>query len=207
MTLQQPIGESFEGMSDWITLDPKTVAKAISELTFEECLAPCEISPGQWELPLPSEATYRFAAVRRSWEQLLLDSGSLTRNDLPVDDAVAFFADARETLGMSAATFCTYAKELYNTLAADMRVIGRPTRYTATDLAQLSDTDLQALLEGHPKAPANKGRLGWGRDEADRYAPEAGESLELFDIVRSLLTRHVEQPHIYAGRQPLYGNS
>ena len=69
--------------------------------------------------------TYRFAATRRLWGQIAVRPETLTRDagiELPVDDAVAFFADARETLGMSPATFCTYAKELYNTLMADMRI-------------------------------------------------------------------------------------
>lgn len=182
MTVQQPISKARD-TATWIAINRDVVAKAISELTFEECLAPREASPGRWELTLGSGVTYRFAATRRVWGQLSVRPETLTRDagvDLPADDAVAFFADARETLDMSPATFCTYAKELYNTLMADMRIAGQRGSRPAAELAALPDTELQTLLDGHPKAPANKGRLGWGRDDFERYAPESGETFRLF---------------------------
>jgi aerobactin synthase len=124
VTVQQPIAKAAE-TTPWTAINREVVAKAISELTFEECLAPRELSPGRWELTPGPGVTYRFAATRRLWGQIAVRPETLTRDagiELPVDDAVAFFADARETLGMSPATFCTYAKELYNTLMADMRI-------------------------------------------------------------------------------------
>ena len=134
MTLQQPIAKAG---TRWTAINRDAVAKAISELIFEECLAPRELSPGRWELTPGVGVTYRFAATRRLWGQIAVRPETLTRDagiELPVDDAVAFFADARETLGMSPATFCTYAKELYNTLMADMRIVkargNRPARRT-----------------------------------------------------------------------------
>lgn len=185
MTLQWPIDGKTRAMADWSRLNRETVAKAISELGFEECLTPRERRAGQWELALPSGPAYRFAAVRRIWGQLAIDPETLTRDDRPVDDAVAFFADARETLGMSPATFCTYAKELYNTLMADMRIVGRRARHPVSELAGLCDTELQALLDGHPKAPANKGRLGWGHEDFERYTPESGAAMQLFWLAAS----------------------
>lgn len=181
MTVQQPISRARE-TSPWAAINRDVVAKAISELTFEECFSPRELSPGRWQLALGSGVTYRFAAARRIWGQLSVHPETLTRDagaELPADDAVAFFADAREILGMSPATFCTYAKELYNTLMADMRIGQRGDR-TAAELAALPDTLLQTLLDGHPKAPANKGRLGWGRDDFEHHAPESGETFQLF---------------------------
>lgn len=182
MTVQQPIAKAGEA-TRWAAINRDAVAKAISELTFEECLSPRELSPGRWELTPGPGVTYRFAATRRLWGQIAVRPETLTRDagiELPVDDAVAFFADARETLGMSPATFCTYAKELYNTLMADMRIAKARGNRPAADLAALPDTELQALLDGHPKAPANKGRLGWGRDDFERYAPESATAFQLF---------------------------
>ncbi|KQZ15019.1 IucA/IucC family protein [Mesorhizobium sp. Root554] len=182
MTAHQPVSKARD-TATWVAINRDVVAKAISELTFEECLAPREASPGRWELTLGSGVTYRFAATRRIWGQLSVRPETLTRDagvELPVDDAVAFFADSRETLGMSPATFCTYAKELYNTLMADRRIAERRGARSAAELAMLPDPELQTLLDGHPKAPANKGRLGWGLDDFERYAPESGETFQLF---------------------------
>lgn len=179
MTVQQRVAKARDA-SAWVRINREIVAKAISELTFEECLVPREVTPGGWELSLSSGAVYRFAAIRRIWDQLIVDPFSLARNGRPVDDAVAFFADARETLGMSPATFCTYSKELYNTLMADLRAVERRAGRSASELASMPDALLQTLLDGHPKAPANKGRLGWGREDFDRYAPESGETMQLF---------------------------
>ncbi len=180
MTLQQRIDAPASEASTWGRVNRAVVAKAISELGFEECLEAQEVSPGQWQLVLSTGAVYCFAATRRIWGQLTVDPASLTRNGQAVDDAVGFFADARETLGMSPATFTTYGKELYNTLMADLRIAEMQVGRSAADMASLPDALLQSLLDGHPKAPANKGRLGWGRDDFDRYAPESGETMQLF---------------------------
>ncbi len=186
MTVQQPIARSLaktREVSPWTTINRDIVAKAISELAFEECFSPCELSPGRWELTFGTGVAYRFAATRRIWGQLSIRTETLTRDagvERPVDDAVAFFADARETLGMSPATFCTYAKELYNTLTADRRIAEKRGSRSAAVLATLPDPELQTLLDGHPKAPANKGRLGWGLDDFERYAPESDAPVQLF---------------------------
>ncbi len=43
---------------------------------------------------------------------------------------------------------------------------------TGSDFLALSDRILQAYLDGHPKAPASKGRIGWGLADFEAYAPE-----------------------------------
>lgn len=168
----------------WALVNRAAVAKAISELTYEEALSPVALDAGQtrWELRLESGICYRFEAVRRIWGQLAIRPESLTRgtDERRVDDAVGFFLDARQALDISPATFCTYAKELYNTLMADARITAERAGYSADELASLPDTALQRLLDGHPKAPANKGRLGWGLRDFEDHAPEFARGIRLF---------------------------
>ncbi|WP_274425623.1 IucA/IucC family protein [Chelativorans sp. YIM 93263] len=180
-----PGGQAVE-RETWTAINRAATAKAISELAYEEAFRPVPLDPAEtrWELRLASGARYRFEAVRRIWGQLTVSPESLVRDvsgeEQPVDDAIAFLADARETLDISPPTFCTYAKELYNTLMADARITAARAHLAADDLAALSDTQLQRFLNGHPKASANKGRLGWGLEDFAGYAPEFGGTITLF---------------------------
>lgn len=170
----------------WASVNRVAIAKAISELSYEEGFAPLVVDRDKtvWELTLGDGVAYRFKAQRRIWGQLHVDAASLVRvtpeGERAVDDAVGFLADARTVLNISPPTFCTYAKELYNTLMADANIAASRASYDADDLASLSDTRLQTLLDGHPKAPANKGRLGWGLQDCEAYAPEFQASIQLF---------------------------
>ena len=170
----------------WGIVNRTAIAKAISELSYEEGFAPVALNKAEtmWTLTLGDAVSYRFEARRRIWEQLHIDPKSLVRatstEEAVANDAVGFLAEARDVLDISPATFCTYAKELYNTLMADARIVARRAAFDASELAGLSDTELQTLLDGHPKAPANKGRLGWGLQDSETYAPEFDAPIQLF---------------------------
>lgn len=170
----------------WGAVNRTAIAKAISELSYEEGFAPVALDAAEtaWTLTLGDAVSYRFEARRRIWGQLHINPTSLVRvtpdGQAVANDAVGFLADAREVLGISPATFCTYAKELYNTLMADARIVTRRSAFHADELASLRDTKLQTLLDGHPKAPANKGRLGWGLQDIEANAPEFSAPIQLF---------------------------
>lgn len=170
----------------WGIVNRTAIAKAISELSYEEGFAPVALNKAEtmWTLTLGDAVSYRFEARRRIWGQLHIDPKSLVRatstEEAVANDAVGFLAEARDVLDISPATFCTYAKELYNTLMADARIVARRAAFDASELAGLSDTELQTLLDGHPKAPANKGRLGWGLQDSETYAPEFDAPIQLF---------------------------
>jgi aerobactin synthase len=171
----------------WRRANRAILARAISELTYEEVLTarPLDAANRRWEVPLGEGLAYRFGAARRIWGQLSIDPETLVRaapEEKPADDAVAFFVDARTVLDISAPTLSTYARELYNTLMADTRILAERQPLTAFDLARLPDLDLQRLLDGHPKAPANKGRIGWGLEAFQAYSPEFGSEFQLFWI-------------------------
>ncbi len=205
MTASAPIPDA----DLWARINRDIVAKAISELAYEEAFAPVATHGGgtRWELALSGGVTYRFEAVRRIWGQLSIRPESLRRcaeTDEPVSDAVAFFVDANGELGMAPDTLATYAKELYSTLVADARLAARTTEETADALAAMPDQALQCRLEGHPKAPANKGRIGWGLEDFRAYAPEFEPDIRLFwvaadrETCRMALGRDTEEETLLA---------
>ena len=169
----------------WARVNRAAVAKAISELSYEEALAPVasDAARQRYELALPGDVAYRFEAVSRIWGQLAIRPDSLMRCEgsvvAPVRDAVQFMLDAREALGIAPDTLCTYARELYSTLMADCRLAAAADAVPSAQLAAEPDVVVQAHLDGHPKAPANKGRIGWGLSDAEAYAPEFRQPMQL----------------------------
>ncbi len=178
-----PIGEPL-----WGRLNRSVIARAVTELAYEEGLSPQprDAAERSWELKLDGGASYRFAAVRRIWGQLSIVPESLVRiaegRSAPAHDAVQFMIDARETLDIAPDTLCIYARELVSTLLADARIAARNRDIGNAALIGKPDSLIQQFLIGHPKAPANKGRIGWGLADAEAFAPEFGATTRLFWI-------------------------
>ncbi|HRM74832.1 MAG TPA: IucA/IucC family protein, partial [Paracoccus sp. (in: a-proteobacteria)] len=150
------------------------LAKMISELAWEEVL-----SPAQGELRLQSGAIWRFQSRRGIWDNLWIDPASITR-DGGDTDPFRLITDARAEMGMSPATEAMFVREIANTLTQDIAPAGRWGGLEGPELIALPSEDLHAALEGHPKALANRGRLGWGMAENAAYAPESAQPLQLF---------------------------
>lgn len=173
------------GAALWGRLNRAVIAKAIGELAFEEAFAPepTDAAASRWVLRLPGDVAYRFTAVRRIWGNLSVDPDSLVRQHggslVQAGDAAGFFADAREPLGIAPDTLCTYLQEIFSTLAADARIASASGGLGGADLLALPDRLLQQLLDGHPKAPASKGRIGWGLSDFEAYAPEFQAGMRL----------------------------
>ncbi|WP_114390588.1 IucA/IucC family protein [Notoacmeibacter marinus] len=149
------------------------LAKAISELAWEEVFG-CSES----RLELTSGVVYTYRAVRRIWDNLDIDATTI-RRDGDEPDPLQFVIDARDELGMNPATEAMFLQELKNTLRQDCAIDVRWGKRTADELTDLPTDSLHAALEGHPKAVANKGRLGWGVDDLARYGPENGAPIRL----------------------------
>ena len=122
---------------------------------------------------------YRFRARALALEHLLVDRPTLTRerDGQPRDlDAQEFVAEFAEVLGIPAALLPTYLEEVASTLASSAWKL-QHHRATAADLV---DADYQvveaAMTEGHPGFVANNGRVGFGLDDYERYAPETGRA-------------------------------
>jgi siderophore synthetase component len=164
-----PSSSAEPSAATWRLAGRRLVAKALAEWSYEQLLTP--VADGAaWRVDLPS-ATYRFAARRTGFDGWHIDAGSVTRDGEPATDAVRLVLDARDALGLDAATAAEVVRELTATHAADARILAgaRP----ASELADLGYAELEQHLTGHPVLVLNKGRLGFTASDLERYAPEA----------------------------------
>lgn len=162
----------------WQKISRRNLAKLIDELSFEEVIAP-EPEGGGFRLSLASGAEYRFTGRIGAWGHVFCDPASITRSDGEVPCPLRFILDARAEHGMTPATEAMFLRELSNTLRQDMALERRFGSMDAEALLSLTPNELHLALEGHPKALANKGRIGWGADDLAAYAPEEAKPFRL----------------------------
>ncbi len=168
---------------DWERANTALIAKSLAELCYEEVMSAEQVTPGKYRVALASGAHYEFAARETIWTWLDIDCASVQRSyngqRTAATDAAQFFVDAGEDLALSAATLGNLLHETANTLAADTALLESRRGITAGALAKLPDEKLQCLLDGHPKAIVNKGRIGWGAGEFAHYGTESGAGVGL----------------------------
>ena len=186
---------AFGGVPDrdaWRRASRALLAKAISEFAYEEAVRPeLEARPdGTFAaaLPLASGVSYRFAGVRRIWGNLAIEPDSILRigadgREERATDPQRWVLDARTELGGDAAATAGYLREIGRTLQAEAARLERSRGLDGEEWLALPPDELQALLSGHPKAVANKGRLGWGDDALGAFAPERADPFRLFWVV------------------------
>lgn len=186
----------------WQQINRRVIAKAIAELDYEQALS-CESDKhGHYQLRLKSDVCYRFSARHTIWDWLHIDESSIRREAAaqlePANDAAQFFIDAAQDLELDPSTLGNLLHETANTLAADMRLLDARDGLDADALAAQSDETLQCLLDGHPKAIANKGRIGWGAEQYARYGTESAQTVRLhwLAVERELTVsgRHAQWP-------------
>lgn len=184
----------------WHNVNAALAAKMIGEYSYEECLQPRPTGGGRYRLPLSSGVCYHFAARETVWTWLRIDPDSLTRDGAAVDSAVQLLIDAQRELQLSDITLGVLTQEIQNTLYSEavrrQRLAGRRAR----ELVALPGPQLQALLDGHPKLAANKGRIGWGQADLQRYAPESAQPFQLRYIA---LRRERAELTLRPGENPL----
>jgi aerobactin synthase len=174
----------------WQIVNRELVAKALSELAYEQILAPAYLERGADQtwciLRLASGTTYEYEGRRTIWGQVEVHPHTIRRlcqervddpqSETPLD-AAQFLLDASAELNTTPVTLAGLLGEISQTLFADVRLYSR--RLTAAELAGLSSVQRQAQLSGHPKMLANKGRIGWGCNELEMYAPEFAEPFQV----------------------------
>lgn len=158
----------------WHRVNQDLVAKAIGELVFEQILEVRE-----HKVSLKSGAVYEFEGWMTIWEHLRIKPGSLKRNGKQVTSAATFFIDSQSETGMDDITLGNFFEEMNNTLYADMALIKRNEKISLRDLSEQNDEQIQSYLSGHPKILLNKGRIGWGQEDQNNYAPESSKPFKL----------------------------
>ncbi|MBS8260841.1 IucA/IucC family siderophore biosynthesis protein [Roseibium polysiphoniae] len=173
--------QAIETVSSWETVCRESLAKLLNELSYEEVIAPEAQGGDRFVLKLQSCAVYSFAAKLGAWDNLLVHPESIQRK--PEAEAfpspLQFVVDARAEMAMKPDTEATFLRELSNTLRQDLVLLEKNHRVQGEDLVNAPSHVRHALLEGHPKAVANKGRLGWGMDDVRRFSPEHRQDFEI----------------------------
>ena len=165
-------------MSLWSDLNRQLVAKAMSELLFEEVLSATALGADQYSLTLASNVVYQFRARTSAWQHLWVDAESLCRSPSQEVSAGQFFIDSLHETQMSEITLGTFLEEMNNTLYSDVRLRER-AQASAEEMITWGDTRIQQALPGHPKLLLNKGRMGWGAQDLAHFAPEAQAHFKL----------------------------
>lgn len=165
--------------AQWDEVCRTALAKMLDELTYEEVLTPESEGDERFVLALASGVTWRFEAATGAWGNLLTRRKTIRREPDGVLSPLQFSLDARAELGMAPETLATFLRELSNTLRQDLILMQKTTGLGPDRLLDLPVHELHGLLEGHPKAVANKGRLGWGAGDVARYAPESAQPFSL----------------------------
>ncbi|QFT56124.1 IucA/IucC family siderophore biosynthesis protein [Microbulbifer sp. THAF38] len=167
----------------WKQVNRTLLVKSLAELCYEQALIAKDEGAGRYSVTLKSGVIYSFKGQLTVWDWLLIDAQTIERQfegqALPADDAAQFFIDASEDLEATSSTLGNLLHELANTLVADVVLLQKREGLDAQALATLPDEQLQCLLDGHPKAMVNKGRIGWGAQEFNAYGTEAAQGVRL----------------------------
>ncbi|MFF3793255.1 IucA/IucC family protein [Streptomyces sp. NPDC001981] len=167
----------------WATANRQLVRKALAEFAHERLLTPEPLGGDRYAVRSDDPATeYRFGARRFALDHWQVDAASVTRHrhgqELPLD-ALEFFIELRETLGLSAEILPVYLEEISSTLAGTAYKLTKEPVTSAELVAAGFQAIETGMTEGHPCFVANNGRLGFGVDEYRAYAPEAASGIRL----------------------------
>ncbi|MDO9712511.1 IucA/IucC family protein [Paracraurococcus lichenis] len=176
--------------SAWQEAGRTLLAKAISEFAYEEVVRPAlDLRPdGSFTafLQLASGVGYRFAGTQRVWGNLAIDPTSIRRLETletEATDPQQWVLDARVELGGDGAATAGFLRELGRTQQAEALRLARCRDLDGAAWLIKAPEEVQALLSGHPKAVANKGRLGWGEGALAAFTPERAEPFRLTWVV------------------------
>ncbi len=164
--------------SHWQTVNHRLMARVLAECAYEGVLTPRRMDSSHYGLTA-GQHSYRFRARRTPWDFLWIRPDSIQRDGFPCSDAIQLVLDCRDAFSMSDITLGNFIEELNNTLTGDLLRQEQLKEMEAGQLLDLPPARLEALLDGHPKVLANRGRIGWGVDDLRRYSPEASQPVAL----------------------------
>ncbi|ANP55232.1 siderophore synthetase component [Streptomyces griseochromogenes] len=166
----------------WETANRLLIRKALAEFAHERLITPEKDGDGYVVRSDDELTSYRFTATLRGLDHWQVDAASLARHragdELPLD-ALDFFVELRQALGLSDEVLPVYLEEISSTLSGTCYKLTKPQ----IPVAELAGSGFQAIetgmTEGHPCFVANNGRLGFGIHEYLSYAPETASPVRL----------------------------
>lgn len=167
----------------WQIVNRKLMAKSLGELSYEGILKPVQVSETEFRVDLKSGVVYLFSAWLGIWDHLRVQPQSIRRIQNQQQDqgeeAAQFFIDAQSDLEMTDVTLGNFLEEMQSTLFSDLKILAKNSLMSVDKLASLDGNEIQTYLDGHPKILLNKGRMGWGVSDLDKYSPESAEACQL----------------------------
>ncbi|GEM_PF-90392 len=193
----------------WHLANQQLIARAISEFVYEQELIASPSREDQsreeqsrkepsrkeqcvnntYQVTL-GDATYQFNATPTLWDLLVIKPTSLSRDEESATDALQFCLDIKVALSVDEIIFGNWLEDVQNTLHNEFQRLQKLAQYHAEELLKLDEPQLQGLLDAHPKIIANRGRLSWGANDNEQFAPESLQSfqLEFLAAHKSILT-------------------
>ncbi|MFG3406769.1 IucA/IucC family protein [Streptomyces sp. NPDC048142] len=167
----------------WATANRLLVRKALAEFSHERLLPPTPLGEDRYTVRSDDASTeYGFTAHLFALDHWQVEAETITRHrhgsELPLD-AVEFFIELRNTLGISEEVLPVYLEEISSTLAGTAYKLTKEPATSAALVAAGFQAIETGMTEGHPCFVANNGRLGFGVDEYRAYAPETASEIRL----------------------------
>ncbi len=169
----------------WERINRALIAKLLTELAFEDVLAPRteELADGRraFDLALGERLHLRYAGHRRPLGDWRVEADSLEAyldgEPVALPDAADVVAHGAPAVGADPSTAAGLVQEIAMTALGD--VLGDARGRPAADLLELDPLELECEMRGHPWIVASKGRVGFGAGDLLAYAPEAAQPLRL----------------------------
>ncbi|TKB50116.1 GNAT family N-acetyltransferase [Ferrimonas aestuarii] len=171
----------FLTTANWQHANRHLIAKAISEGCHERLFQPTTLGDDRYQIDFDA-GHYRFSAERLALEHWLIEPDSIekrSQDGTQALDAIAFIGEFQHVLGINDRQLPLYLEEIASTLRASAYKLSHGEREVDT----LINADFQALeaamSEGHPAFIANNGRIGFGQQDFNDFAPEAGSQFQV----------------------------
>jgi siderophore synthetase component len=169
----------------WEQVNRELVAKLLTELAYEDVLAPAfeELEDGRraFELALGERLVLRYAGHRRPLGDWRVEPGSLRARldgaEVALPDAADIVALGAPAVGADPSTAAGLVQEIAMTALGD--VLSAARARPAAELLDLDPLALECEMRGHPWIVASKGRLGFGASDLLSFAPEAAQPVTL----------------------------
>ena len=180
---------SFATTETWLIVNKQLVKKAISEFTHELILSPklniknIDSDWNSYELITDhKDISYHFKAKKFHLDHWYIDVNSLKKiknNKEENVDALLFIVELKKTLQISNEFLTTYLEEISSTLIS-LAYKFENEKFTSRQLVDKDFQDIEhSMYEGHPCFVANSGRIGFGINDFNKYAPETNNPFKI----------------------------
>jgi siderophore synthetase component/RimJ/RimL family protein N-acetyltransferase len=173
--------------SIWKKVKKNLLAKFLTEFLYEEIINPDVIATHKdnsvtFLYRITDELSYQFNAEPRMLTNFQVDVESMVRifkgESEAAWDVSLFIIDIKERIGIKDITQAYFLREMDNTLLADAHLQAH-NRLSSDELLNVSSSELEGEMTAHPWIVVNKGRIGFGYDDYQRFAPEMKNKIQL----------------------------